>query len=162
MFQGRCDDGSLNNGIVITSGNRLDERCLRALVTSAFLCWCGYTSGWTCCARPTGPMVPRAHSYHWGCSTAVRSDIPVPKQDLPQEHTPPTMNNNREIWHCPPWYLPSNAIQVWQVSARRVTGRQNNDSDVSVRGSLGGLRGSPSDCSPHRLAKLRTRPHTMT
>ncbi len=37
MFQGRCHDDSLNHGIVITAGNRLDERCLRVFVTSAFL-----------------------------------------------------------------------------------------------------------------------------
>jgi hypothetical protein len=127
---------------------------LRALVTSALVCWCGYTSGWTCCARPVGPMVPRAHSYHWGCSTAGRSDIPVPKPTK-QDLQPPARNNSMAL--STTWSLPSNAIHVWQVSTRGMTGRrQKSDSDVSVRGSLGGLRGSPSNCSPHRLAKLRT------
>ena len=120
MFQGRCHDDSLNHGIVITSGNRLDERCLRALVTSSFVFRCGYTSGWTCCARPAGPMVPRAHSYHWSCSTAGRSDIPVPKPTK-QDLQPPARNN---MALSTTWYLPSKAIHVWQVSTRGMTGRR--------------------------------------
>lgn len=151
MFQGRCDDGSLNHGIVITSGNRLDERCLRALVTSALVFWCGYT-----CARPAGPMVPRAHSYHWGCSTAGRSDIPVPKPTK-QDLQPPARNNNMAL--STTWSLPSNAIHVCQVKHTR------HDWPTTQMFPRGSLCGSPSDCSPHRLAKLRTRPHpsgTMT
>jgi hypothetical protein len=149
VFQGRCHDDSLNRGIVITSGNRLDERCLRVFfLTSAFLVFFDV-------ALLDGPA--RVQLGPW--SPVLIITIGVVAQPADPTSQSPSRTSPRST-HLQPRI---GSIHVWQVSTRRMTGRrQNSDSDVSVRGSLGGLRGSPSDCSAHWLAELplRTRPPT--